>query len=372
MSDPVVELHSEVGPSVLGRVRQCPGSVRLSRLYPEAEGPEAGEGIAAHWGLAERLHGRDVTEGQIAGNGVVLDAEMLEAIEVAADEIIGTGNRLNDLNVERMVQIPAVHAKCFGTPDADRWVSSRHLKVWDFKYGHGYVDEYRNAQLIAYASGIASRAKIDGLAEQTTTVDLTVIQPRHYGAPAVRTYTTTLAMMRADVNILHMAAEQALDVADPQTIAGPECRYCPARHACPTLQKAALSVVDTVGRAIALDLATPHAAAELRRLDYADGLLSARRSGLEQQLLGAARKGEAVPFYHVKHGDGRERWAKPVAEVIALGTMYGVDLRGTPKAITPAAARKLGVDVPGFSERSSGAATLVADSPAKAAKVFAK
>lgn len=362
-------LHSPLAPSSMARTVQCPGSVTMQLKYPEAEGPEAGEGEAAHWGFAEiAAHGRSIAVGQIAANGVVLDDEMIESAELMAETVADWGV---PAQIEQRVAIPSVHAQCWGTPDARAWAIPRaRLKVADLKHGHGFVDAYENWQLMTYAWGVMSEAKLDGLEEWKCVVELTIVQARAYGHDPVRTWTTTAADLRAYRNIANAAAHEALGP-NPTTKAGPECKHCTARRACPTLQAAALDVLDAEGKAFALDLTTPQAASELRRLDYALTLAEARRSGLEAQLLDAARKGEPVPHFHVEHGQGREAWAKPAAEVFALGDLFGLDLRKVPEPITPAAARKLGVDMPGFSERRAGAAKLVADSPHKAAKVFA-
>jgi hypothetical protein len=243
------------------------------------------------------------------------------------------------------------------------------LKVADLKHGHGFVDAFENYQLLAYAWGAMDEARIDGLAETTLLLELTVVQPRNYHRDGpVRTWTLTAADSRGYRNIANAAAHEALGP-NPSTRAGPECKHCTARHACPTLAVAALDIVDRAGEAYALELTTEQAANELRRLDYGIGQAQARRDGLEAQLLNAARMGQAVPFYHVEHGLGREYWTVDPARVFALGDVMGQDLRRH-VPVTPAQARKRGIDVPGFSRRDTGAGKLVADSPHRAAKIF--
>lgn len=370
---PPVSEHAPIAPSSMARTVQCPGSVVMQQRYPEAEGPEAAEGTAAHWAFSEIARGALVALGQIAPNGVRLDEEMIESAELMANTVADWPG----LAVEKTVAVPSLspslHAgACWGTPDALAWAVPRaRLRVGDLKHGHGFVDAYENWQLMTYAWGAMDEAKINGAEELALIVELTIVQPRSYHRDGpVRTWTTTAADIRAHRNIAAAAAAEALGP-NPRTIAGPECKHCTARHACETLQRAALDVIDQEGRAVSLDLPTPAAAHELRRLDYAIALAEARRTGLEAQLLAAARGGQAVPHFHVEHGEGREAWSVSPAEVFALGDLMGVDLRAE-KPITPAQARKRGVDVPGFSARNTGEAKLVADSPHQAAKIFGK
>lgn len=358
--------HAPIAPSSIARTIQCPGSVAMQRLYPEDEGPEAKEGEGAHWAAAELCKGHPIAEGQIAPNGVVLTDEMIEGAEQWASIVEPhTGAAF----IEQRVPITRIHPQCAGTPDAFKWRSARKLFVPDYKFGHGFVDVFQNPQLMTYAAGVIEHAQLDGAQELAVEVEFAIVQPRNYHRDGpVRRWTATVGELRAHWNIASAAAHEALG-ADPRTVAGPECKHCTARHACPTLQSAGLDVMDREGKAVPLELPTPQAAHELRRLEYAIGLAEARRTGLEAQLLVAAGRGESVPYFHVEHGGGREEWSVPPAEVFALGDLMGVDLRKT-KPITPKQAAEKGVSIEGFSARHSGAAKLVADAPYQAAKVF--
>lgn len=358
--------HAIIAPSSLARTVQCPGSVAMQRRYPEAEGPEGLEGTAAHWVLEQMQHGQTCAVGQVAPNGVVVTDEMIEGADLFIDALPAD---VGLVNIEQRVICEAIH-ECWGTPDWFARLSHRRVQIRDYKFGHGFVEAYRNWQGVAYASGVLRDFQLHDADD--CVVEFIVVQPRNYHPESpVRKWSTTVAELRPLWAQADVAARVALSD-NPPTIAGPECKHCTARHACPTLASAALDVLDDQGKSVPLDLPTPHAAAELRRLDYAAQLLDARRSGLEQQLLRAASLGEPVPFFHVEHGNGREAWAVPSDQVLALGDLYGVDLAAPREPITPFQARKKGVDVPGFSKRDTGAAKLVADSPHRAAKIFAR
>jgi hypothetical protein len=74
------------------------------------------------------------------------------------------------------------------------------------------------------------------------------------------------------------------------------------------------------------------------------------------------RGGTRIPFFSAQHASGRERWKVPVGEVFALGEMLGVPVRKPPEAITPAQARKAGIDagvIQAYAETPKGALKLV-------------
>lgn len=367
--------HALYAPSSMAQTVQCPASVRLQRQYPEQPDESTIEGEAAHWACAELLHGRPVAVGQITSAGVELDDDMIDAAELYASVVRPD---LPGLHVESAVRMPRIHAQCWGTPDAWRRDAIATVdefgRMWirgfDFKYGHEYVDEWENWQLICYAAGMIEALGLDGLAELSVWFSLTIVQPRAYGHRPVRTWEISAADLRAYWNIAAAACEAA-DKPDAPAVVGPACKHCSARHACDALNRASLSRLDAASHAAPLDLDTPTAAAELRRIRYALEILQARGSGLEQQLMHAARIGEQVPGFHIEHSNGREAWQIPFEQVIALGTMYSADLRQR-KAITPKQARDAGVLTDGFTERKAGAASLVVDQPHRMVRIFSQ
>jgi len=362
--------HSLDPPSGMARRVQCPGSHQLELLFPEPDDtPEAMEGTAAHWVVAELAAGHDVADGQIAPNGVVIDDEMIEGAHLMIDTLT-EGGPLHLWAVEQPLAIPRVSARCWGTPDARRWlIPRRRLRVVDYKYGHGFVEVFENLQLIAYASGELSAAGIDGLEEQAVLVELVIVQPRNYHRDGqVRTWSVTAADLRAHINAMAAACEASVRP-DAPTRLGPECEFCPGRHACPTLTAAALDACDMVGTSTPLGLTAQQAAAELRRLNRAAELLHARCAGLEQQITAALRSGVPVPHFHLEQSAGRETWTIAAEQVKIIGQMYNLPLMRE-KPVTPKQARELGLPTTGLTHSPGGAVKLAADDPLKARKIF--
>lgn len=362
----------------------CRGSVALQQLYPDAEdSPEAREGTAAHWYVSELLQGRDVAVGAVAPNGHPVDAEM---VDCALDFLVDIRDTLKaathkGLRVEERVSISVVHPDNWGTPDAylmDR--PNKWLHVWDYKYGHRFVDAVGNWQLLDYACGIM---ETEGLSPDVPydhpdswhgwRISINVAQPRNFSplGPIREWYLSGETLRDTWLPKLRKAAYEAMQPGAPLRT-GAHCRDCSARHACPALQQAGAIAMDVSLTAQPVNL-PPHAVGlELRQIDDAIKRLEARKTGLEEQALGLIRGGTLVPFYSVEHATGRERWTVPAAEVVLMGDMFGVDLRKEPQAITPTQARKAGVDatvIAAYAEKPSGALRLkrVADDAARLA-----
>lgn len=377
--------HSILAPSSFARIVQCPGSLTMEAGFPETDEQrtEALEGEAAHWAMAEMLEGRLVDVGQTAANGVVLTREMVEGADMIYDDVCRVlapyGLKPTDGATEVTVDIKPVHPLCFGTPDYRIWIPARapermhpKLIVWDFKFGHRLVEAYLNWQLILYVIGILQQASA---ADLYIDVEVRIVQPRAYHAHGpIRSWSFKGSDLRPRLVEAIEAANAALGPG-PVTRVGPECRDCRARHACPSLQRAAMDACDIAGLAQPLELPPAALGVELRMLKRAASLLSARISGLEEQVLGTIRRGKLVPGWGVGHGEGRLKWTVPDEHVIAMGKMLGIDVAKPPAAITPLQAIDKGLTevlVNGISQRLPGAATLVEDDGSAARRVFSR
>lgn len=377
--------HSILAPSSAARWVACAGSVLLEAMYPETEEGkiEAAEGTAAHWAAAEMFYGRLVAEGQVAPNGITLTEEMIDGAQLYVDAVDArlaeAGLTREFLHVEQRVEIPSVHSLNWGTPD--NWffnVQRFELDVFDFKFGHGFVDVFENWQLIDYAAGIMDGLSIDGQQDQALRVNLHVVQPRSYHRDGpVRTWSVVASDLRPHINRLRNAAEAALMTGATCT-PNPECVHCKARHACEGLQRDAYRSAQISTGSVPVDLTPAALGLELHFLRLAAKRLAGRITGLEEQARQQLGQGQRVPFFALVSVQGREKWAKPVDEVLALGSLFGADLAKPRDAITPNQARamfkKSGLPtdvIEQYSERASSLA-LEADDGKQARKVFGK
>ena len=361
--------HARLPPSAAARWVECPGSVQLceNEALPERDdGGEGEEGTAWHWLISETLRGRTPLPSATAPNGILLTPEMHEAAGVVFKAI---REPLASLVVEQRVDATSIHKDVWGTCDL-HWIdrAARRITVVDFKYGFGLVEPFRHPQPAIYAIGI-----LDGMgeaADEAWQVDLTIIQPRpwHRHGP-VRTWHTTSAELREAARHYRQAAEEATGN-NPSTSAGHQCKHCPARHACPALRNVVLESLDYLYSTEPAILPPDALAHELRVLKRAGKLLEARWSGLEALAASLIGMEQKIPGWTVETQPGREEWTKPAAEITALGDIYGVKLSKGPALLTPAQARKLGVDVSAYSARKPGTAKLVEEDMTAVAAVF--
>jgi hypothetical protein len=365
----------------------CPGSRALEALYPEdEESPHAREGEAAHWVASELLqyyclnNGADETNAtwETAPNGELITDEMREGADIYCDSILTVINRLfgtmdiKNLHIEEPIDISIIHPECWGTPDC--WVHHlSELHIWDYKFGHGFVEVFENWQLVEYAAGILEKLKIDSFSDQFLSVTFYIVQPRSYHRDGtVRTWKVMASDLRSLHNILRHAEFEAT-APGAHCSPSPECTYCTGRHACETLQRSALSSVDLSISNNPLELTSEGIGNELRYLRRAADLLDARITGLSEQALSLIKKGKRIPHFHVEESGGREKWRVPADEIAVLGEMLGHNLVKPRDVITPRQAIKAGIPeevVKSYTEISHGALKLVPENPNTVRKIF--
>lgn len=354
----------------------------MNAAYPEDPDSDsaqaAAEGTAAHWAMAEQMAGRLVMEGDQAPNGVLMTDEMIEAADLIVEDVRQTlapyGMTLADCVTESPVDIKRVHADCWGTPDIRAWLPGKRLVVWDLKFGHRYVSEFENLQLLGYAFGALDTA---GISDLEASFDLRIVQPRAYGQGGpIRSWVLTQAANgRALINVVSNAVHQALGDATPTTRTGPACRDCRGRLGCEAFLRAGQDAMEYAGTAVPHDMPAEAMGVELRYARRAYDTLKARVEALEEQATSMIRRGQRIPHWGVTNGDGRTEWSKPPKEVLAMGTLLGLQLTKPAAAITPKAAQKLGFPaslMEKFTIQKPGAAKLTLDDGSAARKIFTK
>jgi hypothetical protein len=336
-------------PSHANRWMPCGGSVALSQPYlaqPQEDSDERLEGIAAHWVASEMFHGVVLAVGQQCPNGVVIDEEMLEC----AREYVATLPR--DARLESKVDLFMLEGGMTSYPDASA-LSGRVLHVWDYKYGHSYVDVFENWQLLVETAGF-DLSFVDEIWYH-------VVQPRCFQHETHRVWTVSKDEY-IDVYYPQIVAQvSSIAAGGTPCVTGPQCKRCPAARGCSALAAVAYEVLDITREAAAHDLTSEQLARELDLLHRADQRLKARITGLEEQATATLRSGGRVPGYTMKDQAGRLDWVVPAENVFALSALYGVDVKKEPSAITPTQAIKLGLP--------KEAVETVAKRPAKAPKL---
>ncbi len=373
------DYHAFLPPSGSGSWVHCAAWVWMNQAYPQEDKEESMQGTAAHWGFAEILFGRDICEGLVAPNGITLTDEMVDGAELFVRVVDLALQRCGltraALHVERKVKIHGIHPKNEGTPDC--WfyhAATITLYLFDYKYGHKFIEVFNNWQLIDYAAGILQELGVDSTNAAHVTVKFAIVQPRTYHREGVhRTWAIKAVDLYPHFNKLVTSAAACFEP-NPKATTGDHCEYCPGRHACQALQLSAYEAAEKSTDSTPLELDGHALGLELRMLERAQRRLKARITGLQETGLAMMTRppGRKVSFFAVEPGEGRDAWTAPAEQVIATGALFGAKVtKGG--LITPKQAEAAGVPpaiVASMSRRNSGALKLVYDDGTEAAKVF--
>jgi hypothetical protein len=379
-------MHARVAPSSLWLTMACAASLTAGEPYKNRPSTdEEKEGDAAHWLALEFSMGRTYPLGHKTPNGVTVTVDMILGAELWASTIEPGGV------AEFPVAIARIHETlCWGTPDYWKHIGGRHniLKVYDYKFGHMYVDPFENWQLLAYVAGLIDLLELQGYSENDMWVDMCIVQPRSYHKhgpvqywrhPEGRLFKAH--ELRALINQAYMRVAEALK---PEALnlasVGPHCMYCDARQACGALQRAAYHVAEFAGKAEPQELDSRSLGVELAILRGAMEILKARETGLAQQVESTLRAGQSVINFMLEPGQSRLKWKKTAPEVFAMGDAFDIDLRKPQEPITPtqaidrfATGKKAKIDpsvISQYSDRPPAAMKLAESSTSETRKVF--
>lgn len=340
-------MHSPIAPSSAECWVNCRGSVALCQRVPvPPETDESRDGTASHWVGSEALEGRPVSIGAVAPNMVTTTEEMHEGAQLwinTCSRAVEESGLQGHLQVESRLSMAQVHEQCFGTTDTWLWDERRRtLRIWDYKYGHRFVDIVGNWQLLLYALGALDLLGLDDRNWSDVWVELTIIQPRSFRSEGpVRTWRLSARDLPRYRDSLVAAAREALSPG-AQLNVGPWCRDCTARHGCPALNRAVHEIQDMVSEQY-LDLLSPtDLGKHLEALERAEGLLKSRISGIRGHIEAEVRSGKGVPGWLLERVEGRLKWTAPLESIRLIGALYGATVTKE-EPITPTQAIKAGI-----------------------------
>ena len=377
---------------IWGKPNGCTGYVSMAQQCPElGDDQDAKEGSATHDIGSELIDyaARGVNSttaeeyiGEEASTGVIYNEERIDAAKIYADDVANIMRSVavfggpNFGNEER-VECPSIHPRAFGTTDQfiyhDR-SDGGDLYLWDFKYGHEFVEVFENWQLTNYTSGIIEdRANIRNWIPSKVKVHFRIVQPRafHKDGP-IREWVTTLDVILKNIDILRVNA--AISLSDKATLrTGSHCKHCQARIACPPALEAGLGMFECTGKPVPVDLSPQALGVQYALIERCYEQIKSLRTGFNEQVKSLARKGVNTPGWLIEQGYGNEKWAKPVSEVIALGNIFKIDLKKPDEAITPVQARNKGIDdavIKEYSTKPKTSIKVVRDDGTKLKLIF--
>jgi Protein of unknown function (DUF2800) len=358
----MTDQHAEYAPSSMYLTVACPGwHKQASLLPPEAPTEATKEGDAGHEVAAFAASNRGwehvLAVGDATRNRVGITEEMLDGAALWVEALEGFPAR-----IETPVQIKRIHpTKCWGTPDARQWApETKTLRAADYKFGHGFVDEFENWQMLAYMVGMCDELGVFN--DPGVKLEMTVVQPRYYNGKPIRTWTIgTQGLWHYAERMRHAVAEA--ESANPRVMSGTHCTYCPARGVCDTYRKTIGNAIDFAGRADPMVSTPEDVGRELKVVQDFIQRLEARETGLAALAEAMIRQGKRVPHFAFEQTVGRLAWTADVELIEFTARMSGKSIMAAPKPITPAQAiqRKILADkvVNEYAARSSGAFKLV-------------
>lgn len=354
---------------------KCAGQPRLAHLATDWADDEdtavREEGTACHWSAHQHVTtGKRVPVDTVSPNGVAITEDMHDAHDMYFDAVRGWG--VNSALFEQFVIAHRVHPQCQGTADVGAYDPAKGvIFVGDLKYGYRFVDVFDNWQLLCYAVGLQNLYGIQN--DIGLTFEFLIVQPRstHRDGP-VRRWRVAAPDVRAQINILAMAADRAL--AERATCAtNPGCPRCDGRHHCETFQSAALGVADTSYEAIPHALPFSAAESELRLLRRAADIIEGRITALEGQVTHGIKSGQSSKHFAIEESTARRVWndEQARANIINIASLYGKTIT-TQKIITPTQADKLLPPslVAANSHRPPGALKLIPIEQSRAVRAF--
>lgn len=339
--------HAPVAPSSMGVTVYCAGSVQMQARYPQGSTDESRAGDAAHWVCSTVLDAFKLAPGMIAEHligsfdpaGTCITDEMAQAADVYIEECLSIGAPPADMHIESRVQCFRVHPLSnWGTVDFWAHVGNT-IYVRDFKFGHGFVDEYECWQNLDYVAGILDALDVD---EENTWLDLGIVQPRYYNAAPCRNWVIKASDLAKYVKIMRYQTLKAL-MSDPDCVSGPHCKNCTARIFCPAARQSTYWAMQISTEAAPVNLPPAAVGLELDYVKRALALLTATETGLMEYAELLVGQGKVVPGYAKQPTLGQRAWLMNDKLVIQIGNAAGLDLRSS-KPVTPAQAEKLGAD----------------------------
>ena len=235
--------HAKLSCSGAARWLNCPGSVKLSGLYPATSSPYTMEGTIAHAMLEAGI--KDSGEFRAV-------LEQAEAFYREHPELDGSAKAMQDTIEDMLTWILAEYEKerkedpavsiyseqqvdlsgyipgGFGTADVTI-ARTGFLHIIDLKYGKGVeVSAVENPQLRLYALGMLEMLD---MIYDVKDIRMTIYQPRigNISSDAI----TADALREWGRTVVKPAAELAISDGAPFA-AGEWCRFCPARRECRT------------------------------------------------------------------------------------------------------------------------------------------
>jgi hypothetical protein len=322
---------------------KCPGSYNLEKNVKDIPSKEALEGTIVHRIIQELFDNFDqaiIYNKKILGlceeANIPLTTEMIECAKLFVHHVSSQGT---DIHVEEFMTIENIHSNCAGTPDA--WfIKECCLYLYDFKYGHKYIDVIENWQLIEYAAGILKN--ISGVSNIKEVI-FCIVQPRCYSASTVRTWKAHTASLLDYFDKLKIAEKKAMQFDAPR-LPSTICKLCKAKNICPELTDFAANLLQELPNNL-VPLKSEDVlftGAYLKELLEYKEIFEAHIDIVQETIKHQIKTGKFVEFFELSQSLGHRKWSSERGVLKNIGDLFGVNL-AVNDLISPAQAIKNGM-----------------------------
>ncbi len=342
--------HAEFSASGSHRWLNCPGSIKLSKNYPNIESKYAQEGTLAHECFEKILKGgKDLSYDDLdIETGMLFrkpyPKEMIAHGKDAAKWVRDKFKTLFDAEMfveNRVDASPFTCAGQFGTLDVALVEPFGTLVVIDYKYGAGIAvdpvdDEGElNPQLVYYALAVAYEHKFN-----FQEVELVVIQPRAFHPSGETTRSVVI-----DIDVLKSWSSIFLDGVketrkpDAPLKAGSWCKFCPAAVDCPALRDRAFESAQ-LAFSPQKELLMPDPNS-FRLPDLGDVLTACDQlemwiEKVRAHAVNVLERGEKIDGWKLVEKKATRKWIDENLTAVEALSEYGEDVFSEPSLLSPA------------------------------------
>lgn len=227
-----------LGVSHSNRWMICQAAPRMASLSPtieQAATTDRNVGLDAHH-VAELVLASNGTRaprefvGQQLPHGTVFTLDHAIAVGVYVKDVLDITQHCSEsLLVEDRNDLTWLGPGIVAIVDAAAYDNtSRHITVWDLKFGHSPRDPQYDWQMIGNGLAIAFKYP------EAQRIDLRIVQPNVYGDEPIKSWELDIDELKQYGAQMRTAAE-AIQTGNSPAVPGMHCRGCRAAHTCPAL-----------------------------------------------------------------------------------------------------------------------------------------
>ncbi|QZI93294.1 hypothetical protein SIPHO075v1_p0071 [Vibrio phage PS65A.1] len=374
-----------LGVSHSNRWMICQAAPRMASLSPSIEQTAdhgRNEGLDAHHVAEQVLKSNGASAprefvGQQLPHGTVFTLDHAIAVGVYVQDVLSITQHCSEpLLVEDRKVVTWLGPGIVAIVDAAAYdKTSRHITVWDLKFGHSPRDPQYDWQMIGNGLAIAFEYP------EAQRIDLRIVQPNVYGDEPIKSWSLDVDELKQYGARMRVAAE-AIQTGNSPAVPGVHCRGCRAAHTCPALEaynKRLGATLQESLRTQPASLTPQEISLELDVLSALTVTVKARKEAQDAYAYQLAdRQAVNVPGYKLVSKRTQRRITDPSTFVETARTFGYSDalLHNDPKLLSPAQLESVGVNkelVEMFTEKPDGGKQLAPMSdkrPAQAAELL--